>query len=101
MVNITISVPQDLYDKMKRHSEVDWSEVAEKALTDYVEQLELVNGRVVSSEKLAKMMKDANLDVSCIDLKKAVEYYEKSRKLECRRNTILRERSRTNHQDGR
>ena len=85
MVNITISVPEELYDKMKRYSEVKWSEVVRKALADYVGRLEIVEGGVASSEKLAAMLKDANLDVSCVDLDKAVEYYEKGRKLEWKR----------------
>jgi len=85
MVNITISVPQELYDKMKRYSEVRWSEVVRKALTEYVGRLEIVEGGIVSSEKLSEMLKDSNLDVSCVDLDKAVEFYEKGRKLEWKR----------------
>ena len=85
MVNITISVPEELYDRMKRYSEVKWSEVVRKALADYVGRLEIVEGGVAPSEKLAAMLKDANLDVSCVDLDKAVEYYEKGRKLEWKR----------------
>jgi len=85
MVNITISVPQELYDKMKRHSEVIWSEVVRKALADYVRRLEIVEGGVVSSEKLAEMLKESNLNVSCVDLEKAVEYYDDGSELESKR----------------
>ena len=85
MVNITISVPQELYDKMKRYSEVRWSEVVRKALAEYVGRLEIVEGGIVSSEKLSGMLKDSDLDVSCVDLEKAVEFYEKGRKLEWKR----------------
>jgi len=85
MVNITISVPKELYDKMKRYSEVRWSEVVRKALTEYVGRLEIVEGGIVSSEKLSEMLKSSGLDVSCVDLEKAVEYYEKGRKLEWKR----------------
>jgi metal-responsive CopG/Arc/MetJ family transcriptional regulator len=85
MVNITISIPQELYDTMKRYSEVKWSEVVRKALVEYVGRLEIVEGGVVASEKLATMLKDSNLDVSCVGLEKAVEYYEKGRKLEWKR----------------
>ena len=85
MVNITISIPQELCDKMKRYSEVKWSEVVRKALIDYVGRLEIVEGGVVPSEKLAAMLKDANLDVSGVDLVQAVEHYERGRKLERKR----------------
>ena len=85
MVNITISVPQELYDKMKRYSEVRWSEVVRKALAEYVGRLEIVEGGIISSEKLSEMLKESDLDVSCINLDKAVEFYEKGRKLEWKR----------------
>ena len=85
MVNITISVPQELYDKMKRYSEVRWSEVVRKALAEYVGRLEIVEGGIISSEKLSEMLKESDLDVSCVDLEKAVEFYEKGRKLEWKR----------------
>jgi hypothetical protein len=64
---------------------VKWSEVVRKALTDYVGRLEIVEGGVVPSEKLAAMLKDSNLDVSCVDVDKAVEFYERGRKLEWKR----------------
>lgn len=90
MVNMTISVPKDLYDKMKRFSEVKWSEVVRKALVDYVGKLEIIEGGVVSSEKLAAELKDSNLDLGCIDLKKAVTYYERGRKIEWKRLSTTR-----------
>jgi len=85
MANITISIPEELHRKMKRYSEVKWSEVVRKALTDYVGRLEIVEGGVVPSEKLATMLKDSDLDVTCVNLQKAIEYYEKGRKLEWKR----------------
>jgi metal-responsive CopG/Arc/MetJ family transcriptional regulator len=85
MVNITISVPKELYDKMKRYSEVRWSEIVRKALVDYVGKLEVLEGGIVSSENLAAKLKEANLDVSCVSLEKAVEYYEKGGKMEWKR----------------
>jgi metal-responsive CopG/Arc/MetJ family transcriptional regulator len=85
MVNITVSIPQELCDKMKRYSEVKWSEVVRKALVDYVGRMEKVEGGVVPSEKLAAMLKDSNLDVSNVNLERAVEYYEEGRKLERKR----------------
>ncbi len=85
MVNITISIPQELYDRMKRHSEVKWSEVVRKTMANYVEHLEVVEGGVVPMRKLAKKLKDTGADVSSIDLEKAIEYYEEGRKLEWKR----------------
>ena len=76
---------EDLCKKMKRHSEVKWSEVVRKALADYVSKMEIVEGGTVPSEKLLSMLKDANLDTEEISFEKAVENYEKGRELEWKR----------------
>ena len=89
MANITVSIPQKLHEKMKKHSEVKWSEVVRKALTDYVDRLEEVEGGVVSIEKLAEELKDAGIDVATVDLDKAIEYYEEGRKLGRKRLSMI------------
>ena len=43
MANITLSVPDDLHKKMKRHSEIKWSEVARRDIEKKVHDLELLN----------------------------------------------------------
>lgn len=85
MANMTISIPKELSEKMKRHSEVKWSEVVRKALSNYVERLEIVEGGAVPMKKLVKKLKDSGVDVSTVDLEKAIEYYEEGRKLEWKR----------------
>ena len=82
MVNITISIPQELCEKMKRYPEVKWREVIRKAIASYIDRLEIVEGGVVSMRKLAKKLKDSGVGTSSIDLKKAIKYYEEGRKLE-------------------
>jgi hypothetical protein len=57
MTNITVSIPQELCEKMKKHSEVKWSEVVRKALISYVEHLEIVEGGIISMKKLAKRLR--------------------------------------------
>ena len=89
MVNITISISKELGDKMKRHSEVKWSEVVRKALKDYVDNLEMAEGGVVLAEKLSQKLKEKCIDVSAIDLDKAIEYYEEGRKLERKRLSMI------------
>ncbi len=85
MVNITVSIPPELCEKMKRHSEVKWSEVVRKALASYVDRLDIVEGGVVPMKKLAKKLQDSGVDISSIDLEKAIKYYEEGRKLEWKR----------------
>lgn len=87
MVNITVSIPEELYKKMKKYSEVRWSEVVRKALADYIRRLEVMERGVVSSEKLVELLRESSLDLSSISLEKALEFYDKARELEWRRHS--------------
>ena len=85
MTNMTISIPSELCEKMKRHSEIKWSEVVRKSIADYINKMEIVEEGVVPSSKLANMLKDSNIDLADITLDKATEQHEKGRKLEWKR----------------
>jgi metal-responsive CopG/Arc/MetJ family transcriptional regulator len=85
MTNMTISIPSELCEKMKKHAEVKWSEVVRKSIADYINKMEMVNGGVVPSSILVAMLKDSNLDLSNITVEKATEQYEESRDLEWKR----------------
>jgi hypothetical protein len=89
MTNLTVSIPKELCEKMKRHSEVKWSEVVRKALTNYVERIEIVESGTVPMKQLVKKLKDAGVDVSTVSLNKAIEYYEEGRKLERERLSTI------------
>jgi len=86
MVNVTVSIPEDLHSKMKKYSEVKWSEVVRKALIEYIGRLEAKERRVVSSDELSEMLKKSQLDVASIGLDKAIECYERARELEWKRS---------------
>ncbi len=40
MPHITLSIPKDILEKMKRHPEIKWSEVARRAIRRYLMELE-------------------------------------------------------------
>jgi hypothetical protein len=40
MVNMTMAIPKPLYDDMRRHSEIKWTEVARKAFLKKINELE-------------------------------------------------------------
>ncbi|MBI5037033.1 hypothetical protein HZC09_06865 [Candidatus Micrarchaeota archaeon] len=40
MVNVTLSVPQELYALMKKHPEIKWTEVMRRAAADFAEKVE-------------------------------------------------------------
>ncbi|MHA1143396.1 MAG: hypothetical protein ACTSRW_01535 [Candidatus Helarchaeota archaeon] len=51
MTNMTFSIPDDLYKKMKQHPEIKWSQIARKAIIKYLENLEIAN-HIISKSKL-------------------------------------------------
>lgn len=56
MPNITLSVPEELHEKMKEHTEIRWSEVVRIALQKRIADLEIIE-KLTSKSKLTK--KDA------------------------------------------
>ena len=53
MVNITLSVPENLHKRMKNFSEIRWSEVARKALEQKINDLETLEN-IAAKSKLTK-----------------------------------------------
>ena len=53
MTNMTLSIPEDLYKKMKRHSEFKWSDVARKAFEKKLNELEFMK-KVLKNSKLTE-----------------------------------------------
>ncbi len=65
MTNLTLSVPEDLYEEMKKHPEIRWSEVARQALAKKLDDLRrldaLLSGRRITDEDvddIAKSVKE-------------------------------------------
>ena len=51
MANITLSIPENVHREMKQFSEVRWSEVARKAITEKIETLKMAD-RLAAKSKL-------------------------------------------------
>ncbi|AMM53557.1 hypothetical protein [Pyrococcus kukulkanii] len=84
MPNITLSIPPDVYERMKKHKEVKWSEVARRAIIEYLEKIE--EKFEISNDELLKMLgEDFVKDLESIPDEKFEEYYEKTREAEWKR----------------
>ena len=59
MPNMTLAVPEDLYDVVKRHPEIKWSVIAREAMWEYARRVDLM-------EKLAAQSKLTEADVEDI-----------------------------------
>ena len=58
MPNLTLSVPEDLHRRMKRHAEVKWSEVVRRILAEKVRDLELMDRLTAKSALTSKDITD-------------------------------------------
>ena len=45
MTNITLSIDDDVYKKMKKFSEIKWSEFVRKVIKQRIEEMEKINGK--------------------------------------------------------
>ena len=70
---MTLSIPDELHEKMKRLSEVRWSEVARRAIEERINDLETMN-RIASKSKLTK--KDVEEISKKIKRSAAKKFYE-------------------------
>jgi hypothetical protein len=58
MPTLSVSVPEDLRQKMSRMEEVNWSAVARKAFEQKVHDIEFVRGLAKKSKMTAKDVKE-------------------------------------------
>lgn len=89
MPNITLSLPEDIYRKMKNYSEIRWSEVIRKAIAEYLEKLEEIETEVSSKELLEELGEDFRNSLKELDFDKVVEGYEKMREIEWKRTFMI------------
>ena len=53
MTNMTLSIPEDLHEIIKKHNEIKWSEIARQALWSHAKKIELMN-KILSKSKLTE-----------------------------------------------
>lgn len=53
MVNVTLAISEELHARMKKHSEIRWSEVIRQTLSKKLEALEMMD-RLTGSSKLTQ-----------------------------------------------
>ena len=73
MPNVTLSIPEALHDKMKKHSEIRWSEVVRKSISEKIDDLEIM-------DRLTKRSKLTQADVNEMAHKINSEVFEKLNK---------------------
>lgn len=64
MPNVTLAIPEDLHKKMKQHTEIRWSEVVRKTISEKIEDLDMMD-KLTRKSKLTQ--KDADEIAQRID----------------------------------
>jgi len=60
MTNITLAIDEEVYKKMKKHSEVSWSEFVRKTIKKRVEELETLD-KSKNRESIFTMLASENI----------------------------------------
>jgi len=89
MTNITLSIPDEVHDKMKMHKEIRWSEVVRRAIIDYVEKLEEKGSEITTKELLEGLGDDFRKTLSELSFEKAEKEYKKMRDAEWKRVSTI------------
>ncbi len=77
-VNITLSVPREMYEQMKRHPEIKWSEAARRGIS---EQLAVVGGIISGKELIRRMPPDVRAAFERISKLSVSDWKEHYRKV--------------------
>jgi len=87
MPNITFSVSEDLYKRMKKFSEIKWSTLYRQIIERYLEKFE--NPNVEKITELRERVMKEGFSMDDIPFDKAVEIYKKMRQLEWERTYLI------------
>jgi hypothetical protein len=89
MANVTLSVPEDIFQRMKRRRDVKWSEVAREAIIEKLERLEGPIGFNARTSDLRKLMATSGVSLDDVSVDDAIRYCKKMRELEWRRTSTI------------
>ncbi|QXJ31437.1 ribbon-helix-helix domain-containing protein [Saccharolobus shibatae] len=55
VATITVKVPEELYEKMRKHKEINWSEAIRNAIMEGLEKVEGINDLLQSKPELYQL----------------------------------------------
>lgn len=79
MPNITLSIPEEVYKKMKEHKEIRWTKVVKKDIMDDIHHLEEGKHEVTTEELREELGSEFAKELSEISFEEALEFYENMR----------------------
>ena len=88
MANITLSLPDDVRERMKNYPEIKWSEVVRKAILEYLDKL--MGSETLDSSHYARIAERTGVNLESISIDKAEKHYKKMRDMEWKRQSTTR-----------
>jgi hypothetical protein len=88
MANITLSIPDDVRERMRKYPEIKWSEVVRNAILEYLDRL--MGSETHDSSHFAKLAQRTGVRLEEIPLADAERHYKKMRDLEWKRHSSTR-----------
>jgi len=86
MAHVTLSIPDDLYENMKRYPEIRWSEIIRQTISLYLEGMKDTS----SSEEIRNSLSQSTLEkLRTLSSKKAGNQFRKSVRQEWKRARSL------------
>ena len=85
-----MSIPEDVYRRMKKYREVRWSEVVRKAIVEYLRRLEEGGFELTTKELLDELGEDFKESLKKLSFEDSLRGYERMREAEWRRSSTTR-----------
>jgi len=86
MPNVTFSVPQVLYERMKKYPEIKWSTLYRQTIEQYLEKLE--NNTIITMKELREKLKKKGITMENLTHEQVIENYKKTRDLKWERTYL-------------
>jgi len=83
-VNFTVRIPKKLAERMRKHSEINWSEVVRRSIEEYLRMLEGIKYRE-HSEELIERLGVSKDDLRPMSADEEMKMYELMREREWKR----------------
>ena len=77
MANLTLSIPDDMRERMRKYPEIKWSEVVRKAILEYLDKL--MGSETYDSSHYARLAKQTGVNLESIPLDEVEKHYKKMR----------------------
>ena len=86
MAHVTLSIPDDVYEDMKRYPEIKWSEIVRQTIVSYLEQMKDVS----TSNDVRRQLSESTLNrLKKISSSKGAKFQKRVAKEEWKRTKSL------------